>query len=151
VSHASEMVDHHPLHCTEGFRIEGIDAGDELGYAVNTAGDINGDGYDDIIIGASGAASKKGDSYVIFSGYFTGDSTVMGTSGEDLLRDTHSLNYSTSEFRGNPLTPGDAVNTSSESRDPCIGTIVLVSSYHGDLSDLFALYDFSDIENNEDE
>jgi len=145
------MVDHRPLHCTEGFRIKGIDAGDELRYAVNTAGDINDNGYDDIVIGAPGAASKKGESHVIFGGYFTGDSTVMGTSGEDLLRDTHSLNYSTSELRGNPLTPGDAVNTSSESRDPCIGTTVLVSSDHSDRSDLFALCDFSDTGNEEDE
>ena len=35
-----------------GFVINGIDASDISGYSVSSAGDINNDGYDDIIIGA---------------------------------------------------------------------------------------------------
>ena len=35
-----------------GFVINGIDAYDYSGYSVSSAGDINNDGYDDIIIGA---------------------------------------------------------------------------------------------------
>ena len=38
---------------TNGFVINGIDASDFSGYSVSSAGDINNDGYDDIIIGAS--------------------------------------------------------------------------------------------------
>ena len=40
---------------TNGFRLDGEAAGDLSGYSVSSAGDINGDGYDDLIIGAVGA------------------------------------------------------------------------------------------------
>ena len=66
------------LNDNEGFRIQGIDAGDAFGYSVSSAGDINKDGYADIIGGAPHAASKKGESYVIFGGDFTGNSTISG-------------------------------------------------------------------------
>jgi FG-GAP repeat len=35
-----------------GFVIHGQDAGDKSGYSVSSAGDVNGDGFDDLIIGA---------------------------------------------------------------------------------------------------
>jgi FG-GAP repeat len=35
-----------------GFRIDGIAAGDYSGLSVSSAGDVNGDGIDDLIIGA---------------------------------------------------------------------------------------------------
>ena len=37
---------------TNGFTLTGIDAGDQSGFSVSSAGDVNGDGYDDLIIGA---------------------------------------------------------------------------------------------------
>ena len=40
---------------TNGFVINGIDAGDNSGTSVSAAGDVNGDGIDDIIIGADEA------------------------------------------------------------------------------------------------
>ena len=55
---------------TNGFAINGIGAGDSFGVSVSNAGDINGDGLDDLIIGASGADpngnSDAGESYVVF-------------------------------------------------------------------------------------
>ena len=38
-----------------GFVIHGADADDLSGRSVSSAGDINGDGFDDLIIGAAGA------------------------------------------------------------------------------------------------
>lgn len=64
---------------TGGFVINGIDAGDGSGFSVASAGDINGDGLDDLIIGAPNANSSgvaaSGESYVVF-----GKATGFGAS-----------------------------------------------------------------------
>ncbi len=68
---------------SDGFRIDGERAYDESGYSVSSAGDINGDGYDDIIIGAYGADSNgnfnSGSTYVVF-GKESGFNEVMELS-----------------------------------------------------------------------
>jgi hypothetical protein len=66
-----------------GFRIFGASAGDKAGYSVSGAEDVNGDGYDDVIIGAiyyDGAGGADcGASYVIF-----GHSTTTTFTDVDL-------------------------------------------------------------------
>jgi Ca2+-binding RTX toxin-like protein len=47
---------------SNGFRIDGIASGDKAGSAVASAGDVNGDGLDDLIVGVGGA----GESYVLY-------------------------------------------------------------------------------------
>ncbi len=52
-----------------GFRINGEAADDNSGYSVSSAGDINGDGFDDLIVGAYGAdpnGAESGATYVVF-------------------------------------------------------------------------------------
>jgi hypothetical protein len=49
-----------------GFSIEGEHTGDYSGYSVSGAGDVNGDGFDDLIVGAYAAGSYLGKSYVVF-------------------------------------------------------------------------------------
>ncbi len=61
---------------TGGFKIQGENEGDRAGYSVSTAGDVNGDGLDDLIVGADGNASggsEAGAVYVVFgrTGGFT--------------------------------------------------------------------------------
>ena len=55
---------------SRGFRIDGAAAGDFSGRSVAAAGDFNGDGRDDVIVGADGAdpssRSNAGSSYVIY-------------------------------------------------------------------------------------
>ena len=45
------------LNGTNGFKLDGENVDDFSGFAVNTAGDINSDGYTDLIIGAYGFAA----------------------------------------------------------------------------------------------
>ena len=74
---------------TNGFTINGIDASDFSGISVSSAGNVNGDGFDDLIIGALGAdpngKSYAGESYVVFgndSGFASLDlSSLNGTNG----------------------------------------------------------------------
>ncbi|AUB41511.1 Ca2+-binding protein, RTX toxin-related [Nostoc flagelliforme CCNUN1] len=77
------------LNGTNGFAINGINSGDQSGYSVSSAGDINGDGIDDVIIGARSASpngTNSGQSYVVFGskGGFDAQlnlSTLNGTNG----------------------------------------------------------------------
>lgn len=57
------------LNGSNGFSITGLNAGDKLGYSVSSAGDINGDGFKDLIFGAPFAdanGSNSGQVYVIY-------------------------------------------------------------------------------------
>ena len=55
----------------EGFRIDGTDQDDYAGASVSDAGDLNGDGLDDVIVSAYGAdnndRNRSGSVYVIYS------------------------------------------------------------------------------------
>jgi hypothetical protein len=63
------------LNGNNGFTINGINAGDQSGTSVASAGDINGDGFGDLIIGANDASLKAGQSYVIFGGQHASNSS----------------------------------------------------------------------------
>jgi len=57
------------LNGTNGFAINGEAAGDRLGVSVSAAGDVNGDGFDDLVIGAPVASPNgliSGRTYVVF-------------------------------------------------------------------------------------
>jgi hypothetical protein len=84
----------------DGVTYIGIDLGDDSGWALGAAGDVNGDGFDDLIIGARGgdaagnARQDAGESYVIFGRDFrsevidggtVNDDTIAGTGDADLL------------------------------------------------------------------
>lgn len=76
---------------SNGFVINGIDFADASGYSVSSAGDVNGDGIDDLIVGSAGAdpnaENRAGESYVVFGGSNVGDngsfelSSLNGNNG----------------------------------------------------------------------
>jgi Ca2+-binding RTX toxin-like protein len=75
---------------TEGFQLNGEGGGDLAGFSVSSAGDINGDGYDDFIVGAKYAdtsgVNNTGAAYLVFgsAGGFPANlelSSLDGTNG----------------------------------------------------------------------
>ena len=58
------------LNGPNGFRLTGINPGDEAGRSLHNAGDLNGDGLDDVVIGAGAATANgmqgAGQAYVVF-------------------------------------------------------------------------------------
>ncbi len=70
------------LNGSTGFKIEGVSATQELGLSVSRAGDVNGDGIDDILV-SSTESSEDGATYVVFgrSGVFPASISVTSLNG----------------------------------------------------------------------
>ena len=89
-------IDLSSLDGTNGFVLNGSAIDDNSGFSVSSAGDVNGDGIDDLIIGAPYAdptseQTKAGASYVVFgmatvpAGPSDGDDDLTGTEGDDTI------------------------------------------------------------------
>ncbi|RYF88562.1 MAG: hypothetical protein EON95_20160, partial [Caulobacteraceae bacterium] len=89
---------------TNGFRILGAASGDATGYSVASAGDVNGDGIGDLIIGAYGSdtnGDNTGTTYVVY-----GKSAAFGADFS--LADLDGGNG----FRIQGVAPGDGIGFS---------------------------------------
>ena len=78
-----ETINLGALIASQGFKIQGEAADDYAGYSVSSAGDINGDSIDDLIVGArdnDAGGTNAGAAYVIY-----------GTSGNRGTLDLASL------------------------------------------------------------
>ena len=80
-----QVVDVSALSWPDGFVIEGADERDKVGYDISAAGDVNGDGFDDLIVGShlgDDGGSGAGEAYVVF-----GDDGLIGdpTRGRRVL------------------------------------------------------------------
>lgn len=65
-SHTLHNMNLGSLNSTTGFTIYGAATGSLTGYSVSGAGDINGDGFADVIIGAPWINDKAGITYIIY-------------------------------------------------------------------------------------
>ncbi|GAG53072.1 unnamed protein product, partial [marine sediment metagenome] len=84
------------LNASQGFIIQGDqgdtgqspeDRGDNAGASVSSAGDVNGDGFDDLIVGApwgDDGGSYAGEAYVVF-GSGTGFGTLDPATGRQVI------------------------------------------------------------------
>ena len=81
------VLDLSDLDGTNGFILNGIDERDYSGFSVSSAGDVNGDGYDDLVIGARGADDFTGETYILYGGATGTESltpvTAQGTAAAD--------------------------------------------------------------------
>ena len=104
------------LNGSNGFVLNGINSGDSSGGSVSGAGDINGDGFDDIIIGASGAG-YGGESYVVF-GFQPAPNAIDDTvnTREDAIVSENVLDNDT-DANGNTLTVTEVNNQTTDVGD----------------------------------
>lgn len=96
-----DFVDLTSLTTTQGFIIQGDEAGDSAGVAVSSAGDVNGDGFDDLIVGAprgDDGGSSAGEAYVVYGGATGTESTVALTQNGTAAADNFTGNAGNDSF-----------------------------------------------------
>ncbi|NER99143.1 MAG: hypothetical protein F6J86_35860, partial [Symploca sp. SIO1B1] len=106
---------------SNGFILKGIGAGDNSGRSVNSAGDINGDGIDDLIIGAWTADpndNNSGQSYVVFGN---------GTPQLDLNGGGGGTDFNTT-FWDTPVSITDSDLTLSYNSNHFVGATVTITN-----------------------
>ena len=83
-------LDLESLDGTDGIHFTGLSAGDLFGYSTRGVGDINGDGFDDILMGAPGANSGNGESYLIYGRDFRDEASLIGSNNNDIINIVNS-------------------------------------------------------------
>ena len=69
------------LAASEGVLVKGVDAGDQAGFSVSAAGDVDGDGLDDVLIGAPFADTNPddaGETYLLSGARLSAEKTRDG-------------------------------------------------------------------------
>ncbi|MFM8745887.1 MAG: beta strand repeat-containing protein [Aestuariivirga sp.] len=114
-----QVIDLTTLTPAQGFIIQGDTAGDNAGWSVSSAGDVNGDGYDDLIVGArtgDDGGTNAGEAYVVFgSGSGSGTVDATGRRVIDLTSFTPAQGFiiqgdSSGDWAGNSVCSAGDVN-----------------------------------------
>ena len=140
-------IDLATLSLTNGFEIIGAADGDQAGKAGSSAGDINGDGFDDILVGALNDAGglNAGAAYVIFgkaSGFANIDLASMGAADGfkiigDAAYDNAGVSVSSAgDFNGDgfdDIIVGAPLNAASGTHS---GAVYLIYGHAGGFTDI---------------
>ncbi len=149
---STTAIDLFTLDGSNGFRLDGENVFDESGSSVSGAGDFNGDGFDDVIVGAPSAdpnGNYNGSSYVLFgsrdfSHLGGGDELpkIKGTHGDDVLNGSEtSEHFFAGDGNDNLLGRGGADVFDAGTGDDAIriGDLTFASIDGGDGNDVLHL------------
>lgn len=73
-----------PLNTTPFVEMIAEKVNDQFGYSVGRAGDVNNDGYDDVIVGAFANSTNTGKAYIYFGDPLMDDASDVTMSGEKI-------------------------------------------------------------------
>lgn len=118
----------------QGFKVFGANTNDNSGSAVSGAGDVNGDGYGDYIIGAPnsdpGGTSGAGTTYILFGNYTNLNNIYLS---QDLTTNNHGFSvYGSSSFQYS----GSSVSKAGDFNGDGFGDILIGASNANDAGDL---------------
>ncbi|MEP0246503.1 MAG: integrin alpha [Roseobacter sp.] len=95
---ADGEIDLATLSASEGVRIRGIDENDGSSFSVSSAGDVDGDGLADVLVGAPRAdpdgKSEAGESYLLFGAALTAAEGVFNLSEGVLIKGRSGYDFS---------------------------------------------------------
>ncbi len=100
------------LNGSNGFRLDGAETGERSGWSVSGAGDVNGDGFDDVIVGAFDAepnGARSGSSYVVF-GRASGFDAALDLSSIDGSNGFRLDGVARYDFSGTSVSTAGDVN-----------------------------------------
>ena len=121
------LIDLSTLTNSDGFRLLGEAVFDRTGTSNSSAGDINGDGIDDLIVGAPSndtAGSNSGTAYVVFG-------KTSGNSDVDLATLTPSEGFSITGAAENDFA-GRSVSSAGDVNGDGFDDFVIASRYNDD-------------------
>ncbi|MBL8674652.1 MAG: FG-GAP repeat protein, partial [Rhodospirillales bacterium] len=111
-----------------GMRLDGVVSGDDVGVAVSSAGDVNGDGYDDFMVGAGGLGGAGG-AYLVLGGFQYGLGAagsiyvVQGQGGDDTIVGQGANDTLTGGDGADSLYGGDGDDLFDEAPDGVVDTL----------------------------
>ena len=79
-----QVIDLAAITAAQGFIIQGDTTNDNAGRSVSSAGDVNGDGFDDLLVGAPNGDdgdTQAGEAYIVFGGTFGNGAAAVQTTG----------------------------------------------------------------------
>ncbi|MDR6266916.1 VCBS domain-containing protein [Roseobacter sp. N2S] len=130
-------VDLGALDGTDGFAMNGVAEGDYFGASVAAAGDVNGDGFDDLLIGAYGVnvglQNNAGKTYVVFG-------TASGFAASLDIETLDGTNGFGVEGEGYQNNAGYSVSTAGDVNGDGISDILIGAPSSGSGKKAFVVY-----------
>jgi len=121
IANGRRVVDLTQLDASEGFIVQGKKSWDWVGRSVSSAGDLNGDGFDDIVIG-----SDKEEAYVVFG---TDQSLGHSVDGRQIVDVTTLESHEGFVVRGGTKAPsaGREVSSAGDVNGDGFGDIIVTA------------------------